>query len=476
MSQALGPFGEEVVMANINGRITPPVGVEPDICGTLGVGRKSDGYYDSYSAISASTINKWSRTKPLRNSSYASLPRPFQHNSGEGTWGMEYPRVTGTNMLKNASMGVKAAGAASGYKNYTYLTVRTTDYGRLDDFDGYNQNAVQPVLAGMDGNKGSQITINGFASNSLRFYIQADANTEIGINEFWPETNLVYVVELYYKDSSSFSSDTPFLWAASTKKLSAMGKFDGQSIVITMSELKTAFKAKFPSVDIDNGEVKLIAIYGVMGLSSTGESHRAAASGDHFKAVNADFSGLGYLAPWNDRTHTEHQANITIANFFSYVFTGLQYTVTFPATTASFFDLTTVKTSYTADLGIKTSIKNTGTRNLAVHTRGTLANATYVRMMLRAHAVGDFRQTAGDPTYNTPYDGKTVEAGITSNGNVTTLTNLVTIGPNVTATVYLNIQGIIPVGVTKGIVIEASTDQGASWVIAQWLTAQITRN
>lgn len=283
-------------------------------------------------------------------------------------------------------------------------------------------------------------------------------------------------MELYYKDSSSFSSDTPFLWSASTKKLSAMGKFDGQSITITMSEIKTAFKAKFPSVDIDNGEVKLIAIYGVMGLSSTGESHRAAASGDHFKAVNADFSGLGYLVPWNDRTHTEHQANITIANFFSYVFTGLKYTVTLPATTASFFDLTTAKTSYTADLGIKTSIKNTGTRNLAVHTRGTLANATYVRMMLRAHAVGEFRQTAGDPAYNTPYDGNTVEAGITSNENVTTLTNLVTIGANVTAMVYLNLQGILPVGVTKGIVVEASTDQGASWVIAQWLTAQITRN
>ena len=42
--------------------------------------------------------------------------------------------------------------------------------------------------------------------------------------------------------------------------------------------------------------------------------------------------------------------------------------------------------------------------------------------------------------------------------------------------VYLNLQGILPVGVTKGIVVEASTDQGASWVIAQWLTAQITRN
>ena len=72
-------------MGHSNGKIAPPVGVEPDICGTLGVGRKSDGYYDSYSAISATAINKWSRIKPLRNSSYASLPRPFRHNSGEGT-------------------------------------------------------------------------------------------------------------------------------------------------------------------------------------------------------------------------------------------------------------------------------------------------------------------------------------------------------------------------------------------------------
>lgn len=101
-------------MANINGRITPPVGVEPDICGTLGVGRKSDGYYDSYSAISASTINKWSRTKPLRNSSYASLPRPFQHNSRRGHLGHGVPASDGDQYAEKRQYGCQGGGSGIG--------------------------------------------------------------------------------------------------------------------------------------------------------------------------------------------------------------------------------------------------------------------------------------------------------------------------------------------------------------------------
>lgn len=466
-------------MSNSNGKITAPIGLAPDPYPVLGATPQNEWYdVSTICADPLGTINKWSRNKPLRKETFATLPRPIQHNSGDGIWGMEYPRVTGTNMLKSASMGIKAAGEQTGYRNYAYLSIRpNTDIARVDDFEGYNQHAPQPVNVGMQGNTGSQVTVNGFDTAELRFFVYADANTEIGINEFWPETNLVFVVELYYKDSSTLSSDTPFLWAASTKLLSWLGKFDGLSMIIPMSELKTAFKAKWPSVDIDNGEVKLLAVYGVMGLSSSGETHRAAAtSADHFKAVNADFSGLGYIAPWNNGTHVEHQANITIANYFSYVLTAQQYAVTFPATSASFFALTTAKTTYTADLGVKTTIENTGTKTIHVYSKGTAANASYVRLRLRAHAVGQFRETAGDQAYSTPYEGRTIDAGITSNQSITTLTNLISIAQKATATVYLYLPGIIPVGKTTGIVVEASTDNGVSWVIANYLTANITRN
>ena len=37
LSQALGPFGEEVVMIDNNGIITAPVNVETDIFGVLGI-------------------------------------------------------------------------------------------------------------------------------------------------------------------------------------------------------------------------------------------------------------------------------------------------------------------------------------------------------------------------------------------------------------------------------------------------------
>lgn len=121
-------------MANNNGIITEPgIGIEPDIYGTLGVGRYN-GLFDTgfICCNSHGKINKRSKAKPVRYDVRGEITEAQMRNTDPAN-GIYY----GLKMTDSFKELVRVHDC-----DFTYYPPRATDPHRFTDFNGYDHRAV----------------------------------------------------------------------------------------------------------------------------------------------------------------------------------------------------------------------------------------------------------------------------------------------------------------------------------------------
>ena len=121
-------------MANNNGIITRPgIGLEPDIYGTLGVGRQN-GLFDTgfICCNSHGKINKRSKAKPVRYDVRGEITEAQMRNTDPAN-GIYY----GLKMTDSFKELVRVHDC-----DFTYYPPRATDPHRFTDFNGYDHRAV----------------------------------------------------------------------------------------------------------------------------------------------------------------------------------------------------------------------------------------------------------------------------------------------------------------------------------------------
>ena len=127
-------------MAIVDGKVTVPFAV-PALASLLGVS-KSGGYYRHKDLCQASSIDMWSKRKPVRHFD----PGPLTlAQFAEVNYGFDLSGIT------TSSPAACLSRAASNNGVWTYLKPRgrvsssLTEWFRLRDFSGYNHNAPQPI-------------------------------------------------------------------------------------------------------------------------------------------------------------------------------------------------------------------------------------------------------------------------------------------------------------------------------------------
>lgn len=121
-------------MANNNGIITRPgIGLEPDIYGTLGVGRHNGLFDTGYICCNShGKINKRSKVKPVRYDVRGELTEQQMRNTDPAN-GIYY----GLKMTDSFKELVRVHDC-----DFTYYPPRETDPHRFTDFNGYDHRAV----------------------------------------------------------------------------------------------------------------------------------------------------------------------------------------------------------------------------------------------------------------------------------------------------------------------------------------------
>lgn len=121
-------------MANNNGIITEPgIGLEPDIYGTLGVGRQNGLFDTGYICCNShGKINKRSKVKPVRYDVRGEITEAQMRNTDPANgiyWGLKM-----TDSFKELTRVHDC--------DFTYYPPRAIDPQRMTDFNGYDHRAV----------------------------------------------------------------------------------------------------------------------------------------------------------------------------------------------------------------------------------------------------------------------------------------------------------------------------------------------
>ena len=152
---------KEKSMGNSNGRITAPVGLQPDMYGVQGL-IKTGTFYDVAEACrdAHGRINKWSLNKPMRVDTPAELTLAQKRAVHYG-------------------LSVSPYGAQGLYNEYNsgmlnawkYLPPRPwTDYCRMTDWDGYNHEAEPFLRSGIP--EGSSFQVSKVQGGKITFELK----------------------------------------------------------------------------------------------------------------------------------------------------------------------------------------------------------------------------------------------------------------------------------------------------------------
>lgn len=138
LSQALGPFGEEVVMIDNNGIITAPVNVETDIFGVLGIVSNS-----CLDAFKTDRLRVWAKNKPI---SYPKISELTDSERKSANYGLTLSSIPWCTTYEHC---VSYIDKSDFTEYYTYARPSGGDSApyRLTDFEGYDHNAMPPIYA-----------------------------------------------------------------------------------------------------------------------------------------------------------------------------------------------------------------------------------------------------------------------------------------------------------------------------------------
>ena len=127
---------------NNNGKITEPIDLTDDVDYVLGIISA-----DVKSACMSDQINMMSRIKPMRQASRFIDLSATDPGTGVPNWMVDADGYgAGIKLLSTFSNGtdVRAAWLGTLPSRWTYNRVQDDDWGRLEDFDGYNHTAIAP--------------------------------------------------------------------------------------------------------------------------------------------------------------------------------------------------------------------------------------------------------------------------------------------------------------------------------------------
>lgn len=127
-------------MAITDGKVTVPFGT-PALASLLGV-VKSGGYYRQKDLCQASSIDKWSRIKPVRHGD----PGPLTAAQfAETNFGFDLSGIITNTPAACLALAKTNSGAWTYLKPRGRVSSTLTEWYRLRDFNGYNNNAPQPI-------------------------------------------------------------------------------------------------------------------------------------------------------------------------------------------------------------------------------------------------------------------------------------------------------------------------------------------
>lgn len=127
-------------MAIVDGKVTVPFAV-PALASLLGVS-KSGGYYRHKDLCQASSIDKWSRIKPVRHSDPGPLTAAM---FAEVNFGFDLVGIITSSPAACLNLAKTNSGAWTYLKPRGRVSSSLTEWFRLRDFAGYNHNAPQPI-------------------------------------------------------------------------------------------------------------------------------------------------------------------------------------------------------------------------------------------------------------------------------------------------------------------------------------------
>lgn len=127
-------------MAIVDGKVTIPFAV-PALASLLGVSKVA-GYFRHKDLCQASSIDMWSRIKPVRHFD----PGPLTAAQfAEVNFGFDLPGITTSSPQACLNLAKTNAGVWTYLKPRGRVSSSLTEWFRLRDFNGYNHNAPQPI-------------------------------------------------------------------------------------------------------------------------------------------------------------------------------------------------------------------------------------------------------------------------------------------------------------------------------------------
>lgn len=496
-------------MANSNGKIVAPVDIKEDIYKVLGIGARTlsdgkTGYLISYACMNEhEKINKWSRVKPTPHEKMFSLTIADRKDAhlADGTWipfGLLPPKSTGGKKYLKERALVDYSVAKNYYIYYppTATTSASLRRFRFSDFNGYFHNAEPNFTCAMYGDSGQ---INLFDEAVLKFgcsVVSSDSSMSVMLPDFYQLTEYVVFTVEVYRNLQSIDTEAPYLWVASPVELARKGSSSsyptGTSIEITISELRAAYKAAFPSdsqATQDALHSGAVFCFGFNRLNATGSTKlNANKNKNHFALTFNDVAeNEALVAPLlstdSDTALRVMTRAVAFANYFKYTIIPKRFWSPLLSNGSGAAYISYAATSATGvaspDLGLEVDVTNQGTTTIRFRgqSAGTLTASGQQNILLRAMAEGEYNNS-DMASYNTPTTGKIIVAQIRA--NVTTSSNgangYVDLTSNQTKTFGLYFPNLLPKGTTKGVLLEASSDGGNTWIIASHISAWITRN
>ena len=389
-------------------------------------------------------INKWSRHKPVRLAvnfcqDFDSSAPNYDADWWKGTsrtFGLKIPYLSATTRLNDAAY--KIINHMPGMPpNYTYELPRGGENEplRIGDFAGYKKDAGIPFTTTVSGYPytDTPAEINMFSKNKLLFSLYYEpGNQDFTIMDFLQGRNDYYLVVEFYKEP--FNTGNPFLKIHSTSP-------------ITSTSPVTA------SVDLDeqfSGGGTTTAIMGVQ------------------RMINSEYISEGtFFPPWTDVEEYPFLRYFSFVNYFDRQLYGISMRLNRVDSTEYPLPNLDYVVTFNSSLYIKFKMNRDERRLLVVSHETSYSPSGVSKIRFRA-------KTQGDTTAITAFGYPMV---LNPDDNYLASTDYIDIpsgDKDEYTEFYLEFRNLLlNNGYVNSLIIEASIDNGSTWVIASSISVYL---
>lgn len=416
-------------MSVVNGIITAPISVK-DVYDCLGVAKTANGYDLGYICSNRhGKINKWSRAKPYRKNSLASVSISTDPTRMDGSvWGMSTPTM-GIKEIYFNRIAANIIMHQSNSPNWEFQAPRGDAFNepfRLTDFEGYNHNAKPVFTTGISNFKNK---INLFDEEEITFFFMLMQGSDFSMKDFIGAFDgYKFVVEIYNDSPSTpwYKMTSPTHRYVSTNTIKNMQGWAEYITVSTTSLGETALVDK--------------SIHICMGIQN-------------FQGENPE-GGTGIVAPWSEsESDYPFYKQVSFENYFNREWKNVQYAFTFyNPTWYDFGSYKPLSFSGATIFVMKCQINRTGRRMYIVpqHPTNVPPGAYYIKVKATIYGTYNSSQYATILNSNLKEVSYTLVEETNQEG--------------LYQDVYLSFNSLLKVGQANDVSLEATSDEGQNWV------------